>query len=227
MLLLAALILLQVAPAPSSDREFVKQCLGTDRFYAPIEKLAASRQSLGEDGWRSACAQAREIDVKRRAIIEKVLQGAEAPAGYASSVRFVALAKAARDPEVAALFHHVAREQAARLSMLPQAKAVFAPGASAAVLQLSDGLVSYDAVAADAENREWLKAVLARRGWFIISRDGADADSAAWLIVQHGDMDRDFQRSVVKMLEPLAEKGESSPQALTALKMRVIQPAAN
>lgn len=60
----------------------------------------------------------------------------------------------------------------------------------------------------DRDNTAWLKADVAANGWFTISAAGAEASSAAWLMAQHADRDRDFQRHVLALMEPLAASGE-------------------
>ena len=57
-------------------------------------------------------------------------------------------------------------------------------------------------------NSDWLKAVLARIGWFDISRYGAEASQAAWLIVQHSDHDRGWQEQVLAELAPRVARGD-------------------
>jgi hypothetical protein len=57
-------------------------------------------------------------------------------------------------------------------------------------------------------NSDWLKAVLARIGWFDMSRYGAEASQAAWLIVQHSDHDRDWQEQVLADLAPRVARGD-------------------
>jgi hypothetical protein len=58
------------------------------------------------------------------------------------------------------------------------------------------------------ENAEWLKSVLARIGWFDISRYGADASQGAWLLVQHADYDPAFQRAMLKVLGDRVPRGD-------------------
>ena len=57
-------------------------------------------------------------------------------------------------------------------------------------------------------NSDWLKAVLARIGWFDISRYGAEASQAAWLIVQHSDHDRAWKEQVLADLAPRVARGD-------------------
>lgn len=60
----------------------------------------------------------------------------------------------------------------------------------------------------DRDNTGWLKADVAANGWFTISATGAQASSSAWLMAQHADRDRDFQRHVLALMEPLVAAGE-------------------
>lgn len=60
----------------------------------------------------------------------------------------------------------------------------------------------------DSDNTAWLKADVATNGWFTISATGARASSSAWLMAQHADRDRDFQRHVLALMEPLVAAGE-------------------
>jgi len=60
----------------------------------------------------------------------------------------------------------------------------------------------------DRDNTAWLKADVAANGWFTISATGERASSSAWLMAQHADRDRDFQRHVLALMEPLAASGE-------------------
>src|SRR5205085_6128105 len=49
---------------------------------------------------------------------------------------------------------------------------------------------------------------LGRIGWFDISRYGAEASQAAWLIVQHADHDRAWQEQVLADLGPRVARGD-------------------
>jgi hypothetical protein len=57
-------------------------------------------------------------------------------------------------------------------------------------------------------NSDWLKGVLTRIGWFDISRYGAEASQAAWLIVQHSDHDPAWQEQVLAALGPRVARGD-------------------
>jgi hypothetical protein len=57
--------------------------------------------------------------------------------------------------------------------------------------------------AIDCDNTAWLRAQLVKVGWFSIPTYGAEADKAAWHLVQHADQARDFQREMLAKLEAL------------------------
>ncbi len=64
----------------------------------------------------------------------------------------------------------------------------------------------------DADNSAFLKRELDARGgeWWTITEVGSDASGQIWLMTQHADQDRDFQKHALALMEPLAEAGEVS-----------------
>lgn len=74
----------------------------------------------------------------------------------------------------------------------------------------------------DHDNTEWMKAVLARYGWPGKSLVGKDGASAAWLFVQHADMDKPFQKEAIKLLEAAVAKGEAEGKDLAYLTDRIL-----
>lgn len=74
----------------------------------------------------------------------------------------------------------------------------------------------------DHDNTEWMKAVLARYGWPGKSLVGKDGASAAWLFVQHADMDKPFQKEAIKLLEAAVAKGEAESKDLAYLTDRIL-----
>ena len=73
----------------------------------------------------------------------------------------------------------------------------------------------------DESNRTWLASRVQRDGWFTISEYGEDADLAAFLIVQHSDLDRDFQRRILSLLEALLEQRDTGPSSWAMLHDRL------
>jgi hypothetical protein len=74
----------------------------------------------------------------------------------------------------------------------------------------------------DHDNTEWMKTVLARQGWPGKSLVGKDGASAAWLFVQHADMDKPFQKEAIKLLEAAVAKGEAEGRDLAYLTDRIL-----
>lgn len=77
--------------------------------------------------------------------------------------------------------------------------------------------------AVDRANTQRLKEIIAQHGWPSISKVGKPGARAAWLLAQHADEDRDFQRAVLAMLEKLPP-GEVEPRNIAYLHDRVTTP---
>jgi hypothetical protein len=73
----------------------------------------------------------------------------------------------------------------------------------------------------DGENRKWLMTVVDERGWPTISMVGKDGANAAWLLVQHADHNRKFQRKCLDLMTRLP-KSEVSQSNLAYLTDRVL-----
>ena len=69
---------------------------------------------------------------------------------------------------------------------------------------------------------EWLKAAVARDGWPTESAYGQGPPFQAWLLAQHADHDPLFQLEVLRLMEPLAERGEVSKSNLAYLHDRIM-----
>ena len=76
--------------------------------------------------------------------------------------------------------------------------------------------------ATDQANTQWLKNQLDEKGsWWKISEVGESITHDLWLLVQHADMDHDFQRRVLALMEPLLAQDEMSPRLFAYLYDRV------
>ena len=73
----------------------------------------------------------------------------------------------------------------------------------------------------DEENTEELKQILKIHDWIKISEFGEEADSHAWLLVQHADAQPEFQKTVLNTLEKLWKKGETNSRNYAYLYDRV------
>jgi len=161
---------------------------------------------------------AKVDDLRRRLRKGEALAGAYAPAGH-----YAALAKAATDPLHAELFRRAAMDQFARAHFFAAAnRSDWAAGLSDGAASIAFAVVSTrDVCGTDPSNTAWLKAEIDRRGWFRISIDGADADEAAYQLVQHADLDRPFQKHVLEVVAPLVEAHDSSGAKFAYLTDRV------
>jgi hypothetical protein len=73
----------------------------------------------------------------------------------------------------------------------------------------------------DQEHTRELKELMKTHPWFKISVFGEQAESNAWLLVQHADHDWEFQGVVLKVLEKLLPQKETSPRNYAYLWDRV------
>lgn len=74
----------------------------------------------------------------------------------------------------------------------------------------------------DHENTEWMKTVIAQHGWPGKSLVGDEGANAAWLLVQHADMDKPFQHQAIKLLEAAVARGDATGRQLAYLTDRVL-----
>jgi len=75
--------------------------------------------------------------------------------------------------------------------------------------------------AVDLENTAWLQGIVEKHGWPTISLVGKEGAHAAWLLVQHADMDRKFQRRCLDLMVALP-KDEVSQSDFAYLTDRVL-----
>lgn len=73
----------------------------------------------------------------------------------------------------------------------------------------------------DEDNRAWLKALVADRGWPGTSLVGPTSSQGAWLLVQHADADLAFQKDCLERMKA-AEQGEVNPINIAYLTDRVL-----
>ncbi|MBC8025244.1 MAG: hypothetical protein H7Y89_04585 [Steroidobacteraceae bacterium] len=115
------------------------------------------------------------------------------------------------------LQHMVDVDQYARKATMSPGGAVSSPEEFAELM----GQVSRRAMEVDARNTRELKLLIEKYGWFTIREFDAAADRNAWLLVQHADADPEFQKRVLKVLEPLVKSGGTSPRNFAYLFDRV------
>jgi len=121
----------------------------------------------------------------------------------------VRTAEEATDPRIRELLRRAARDQLLRCGW-DAGDEVWLDAPTPGARSRFDNLLGLQVWKVDHDNTEWLKADVAANGWYRISVHGEAASSAAWLMAQHADQDRPFQRHVLTLLEPLAATGETS-----------------
>ena len=73
----------------------------------------------------------------------------------------------------------------------------------------------------DHENTERMKQIVKQFEWPGKSLVGADGANAAWILVQHADHDRPFQKQCLEPLQEAVKKGEATGEQLAYLTDRV------
>ncbi|HEY7311706.1 MAG TPA: DUF6624 domain-containing protein [Gemmataceae bacterium] len=73
----------------------------------------------------------------------------------------------------------------------------------------------------DRKNTTRMKEILDQHGWPGKSLVGVDGAHAAWLLVQHADRDREFQKRCLKLLEKAVKADEAAGIDLAYLTDRV------
>ena len=132
----------------------------------------------------------------------------------------VRMAEEATDPRIRELLRRAARDQLLRRGWDADDEVWMESPTPGARSRFSSRL-GQQAWEVDSANTEWLKADIAANGWYLISIHGEAASSAAWLMAQHADRDRPFQRHVLTLLEPLVAAGETSPSNYAYLYDRI------
>lgn len=197
-----------------------RRCLTEAETILQTELAAAAeatdRGTLEADRAAADAAWARWITFG-----EAVMEGqpvADPPFSYvADRVRGM---EDATDPRVRELLRRAARDQLLRHGwsvgdqVWPEAPT---PGARSRF----NNALGAQACEIDSGNTDWLKADVAANGWYRISVHGETASGAAWLMAQHADRDRPFQRHVLTLLEPLLETGDTSPSNYAYLYDRI------
>lgn len=73
----------------------------------------------------------------------------------------------------------------------------------------------------DRKTTSRLKEIVASRGWPGKTLVGEEAAHAAWLLIQHADADRDFQKQCLLLIEKAVAAGEATPADYAYLYDRV------
>jgi len=182
----------QSSPSPCTA---VAQRNGTAMAWAQI-----AGQSTDADDWKSTVRTLRD----RLAELDQMLKRS-------------APEKPSEVPRVQELLVRYARDQDVR-SIFSQLRWTEGLSPAAAKNWLLAAGTRVGAI--DCDNTAWLKAQLIDIGWFTIPQYGAEADSAAWHLVQHADLQPSFQHEMLDKLQALPP-GQTSGKRLGTLFDRV------
>jgi hypothetical protein len=137
--------------------------------------------------------------------------------GDARWSKSVAAVKAARDAEESKVGDPALRRELLALVEEDQA----ARQALIASKGPPDKAVQERVAAADRASTLRMKAVVAKHGWPGKKLVGEEGANAAWLLVQHADLDRDFQKLCLPLLEKAVAAGDAEPRHFAYLHDRV------
>jgi hypothetical protein len=183
---------------------------------AASAQLELVRRTPDPEAYARSLALAEAALAQRRDLRTLYLGGAPVAAPYGLVSRMVARAKTEPDARLAALYRRMAEDQFSGMNSIilkpffgPGVHTTWEKGLDDPALAYVDAMMAGEWCPMNVANADWLKVELRDHGWFKISTFGADADGAAWLIVQHARHDLAFQQDVLAMLEPLWLSGET------------------
>jgi hypothetical protein len=119
------------------------------------------------------------------------------------------------------LLRRVKEDQAARLEIVEWMKR-YQLADPERLKKMNDEPIVKKLLQIDHSNTKWLKEVIDKYGWPCRSMVGDDGAHSAWLLVQHADNDREFQKSCLEMMKKLAPQGEVSKSDLAYLTDRIL-----
>lgn len=197
-----------------------RRCLTEAETILQTELAAASEAATAQD-YESDRRAGEAAWVRWIAFGEGVMAGqpvAEPP--FSHIAERVSAAAAATDPRVRELLRRAAQDQLQRRGW-DLASQPWSETPTAGARSRFNSRLGQQGCQIDGDNTAWLKADVAANGWYRISAHGETASSAAWLMAQHADHDRAFQREVLALLEPLVATGETSAANYAYLHDRV------
>ena len=217
------------AEADAAVGRLVERTERSNHCASPAETAAAAqvelvRRARDPQAYAASKAAAEAALAQRRELRTLYLGGGKAPFPYRIVSRYAAIAKTASNPRVAELYRRMAEDQFSKIDSVdlrpflgPGVHTTWEKGLDEAALEYVDATIDSEGCPIKLVNTAWLKSDLRDHGWYRISIYGADADRAAWLIVQHARHDLAFQKKVLAMLEPLWLSGETNGEHFAML----------
>jgi hypothetical protein len=215
-LLCLALILIGL-PVAAAAQSF--SCSGDATAQAERELAGSESAERAAVDRTAAQAALAKIDALRRDLDD----GKPLPEPYGAAGLFAVLAHSAKDPVLVELFRRAAMDQFGRASTTASATHTgWAVGLSAAANAYAFSVsANRDVCGVDEANTAWLERQIDAHGWFKGSVYGQEAATAAFVLTQHADLNKPFQKKVLAMMEPLLATNDVRPQNYALLFDRV------
>jgi hypothetical protein len=196
-------------------------CLRGDEFELGAQ-LGLARASYDSKAYRALAAEYRRLTTALRTALSSARSSGNWRKRFSHLGHWISDWERAKDPATRELLERTLVDQGIRasLSAFDGAK-IYGKTRAAAALRAYDEYLFNLMCTADEDNLRWLRGQVARNGWFDISRYGAAADQAAWLMVQHADGDHAYQAYIVSVLAPKATTHETNPQNFAFLSDHV------
>jgi hypothetical protein len=162
--------------------------------YSAMAWAAAATKAEDAAEWKLARADL----LRQRAKLDAQLDSAAASAHGASN-----------PPRVAELLQRAARDRALHEALIDEnwSAGMTRPAEFAWHLVIRTRML-----AVVCDNSDWLKAQVAKSGWFDARSFGRAADEAAWQLLMRADRDLEFQRAALAMLRQLPSGATSQRQ---------------
>lgn len=195
------------------------RCLSEAELTVQENLSAAAATPDGAD-WNADRAAGDEAWTKWLTFAQGMADGqAATEAPFSGVADRYAQAAAATDPRSREVLARTAKDQLYRFGQSggDQIWGALTPGAKVRVLSR----MRRATCVIDRENTAWLKADIAANGWYRLSVSGWPVANSAWLMAQHADRDRPFQRQVLTLMEPLVGEGEAMKADFAYLYDRV------
>lgn len=206
---------------PNPPRQAVVNC-PSDSEAMVMAMLGVAADTASPQDYAAQVAGARAVLVKLDEARKDLAAGRLPDEIYRPALRYAELSASASNPRVKELFRRATEDQAVAMAVVAIAQnGPMVRGLGRPALGYLQTVSSWENCRLRQENTAWLKHQVAQSGWFRISLYGAEADSAAHLLVQHSDHDRAFQQTVLEELRKLLPTNDARPQSYAQLDDRV------
>jgi hypothetical protein len=196
-------------------------CLRGDEFELGVQ-LALARAAYDSKAYRALATEFRRLSISLTTALASAQTTGKWRKRFKHLGHWIDDWERAKDPNVRELLRRTLVDQAIRASLSAfQGSAVYGQARPTAALRAYDEFIFNRMCMADEDNLAWLKEKIARSGWFDISRYGAAADNAAWLLVEHADGDPAYQAWVAVLLESKVAAGDTDPANFANLSDRI------